>query len=398
MPRSWLDMEVNEADGIARISLITRSGTPAVEDVYAEVTSEIVQEGDQIGAAFANLISRLSDDAEPIPELYLNVGTPTSRIGTLRILHGPAADLPPTGEAGEIFVSDTGDFYTTDSTGAWIAQDSAGSVAAVQAALNAHITNYDNPHRVTRAQLGAAAATDLTNHITAPNPHSGSASTTALNNHISNQSNPHNVTKAQVGLGNVNNVAAYPLTGGALNGSMSATGNISATGFIQAGSQLRINTPAGGTPILALQQNGVQLGSIVANNDGAAMTLFHGRLISCYNTDNSGYIPIAASEFQTNSQTIHKSNIGTDAVDEHVEALKDAEIVTYTYEGTTESMGVLVEDINKVDDFFVENDESGEPTFVKLGSVTFANTRWLQKLQSEVDELKAEIAALKEGK
>ena len=54
--------------------------------------------------------------------------------------------------------------------------------------LNVHLTNYDNPHQVTLAQLNGV-------------------STTTFNDHTSNYANPHNVTKFQVGLGNVDNTS-----------------------------------------------------------------------------------------------------------------------------------------------------------------------------------------------
>ena len=53
---------------------------------------------------------------------------------------------------------------------------------------NAHITNYNNPHRVTAEQIGAVTNETYLEHIT-------------------NHNNPHNVTKEQVGLGNVDNTA-----------------------------------------------------------------------------------------------------------------------------------------------------------------------------------------------
>lgn len=63
-----------------------------------------------------------------------------------------------------------------------------GKIKKAVGALIAHIGDKDNPHGVTLAQLGAAAANTLANHI-------------------QNKSNPHGVTKAQVGLGNCDNTA-----------------------------------------------------------------------------------------------------------------------------------------------------------------------------------------------
>ena len=54
--------------------------------------------------------------------------------------------------------------------------------------LNSHLSNYDNPHQVTLAQLNGV-------------------STASFNEHLSNYANPHQVTKFQVGLGNVDNTS-----------------------------------------------------------------------------------------------------------------------------------------------------------------------------------------------
>ena len=87
--------------------------------------------------------------------------------------------------------------------------------------LNAHIARTDNPHGVTKAQIGlsnvdnyvtatttvAIAGTSTTSFVT-PAGLKGYADTNVMptiNNHIARQDNPHNVTKAQIGLGNVLN-------------------------------------------------------------------------------------------------------------------------------------------------------------------------------------------------
>lgn len=49
------------------------------------------------------------------------------------------------------------------------------------------------------------------------------------NDHINNKNNPHNVTKAQVGLGNVDNVKQMPISGGTFTGIATAHSNTSYT-------------------------------------------------------------------------------------------------------------------------------------------------------------------------
>lgn len=100
---------------------------------------------------------------------------------------------------------------------------------ANQADLTAHIQNQNNPHNVTKQQVGLGNVTnveqaskqDFNNHATNHNnPHSVTKAQVGLGNvtnveqaskvdfdaHATNRNNPHNVTKAQVGLGNVDNV------------------------------------------------------------------------------------------------------------------------------------------------------------------------------------------------
>ena len=100
---------------------------------------------------------------------------------------------------------------------------------ANQADLTGHIQNQNNPHNVTKAQVGLGNVTNveqaskqefqhhLDNHN---NPHSVTKAQVGLENvtnveqasksdfqhHLDNHNNPHNVTKSQVGLGNVDNV------------------------------------------------------------------------------------------------------------------------------------------------------------------------------------------------
>lgn len=66
---------------------------------------------------------------------------------------------------------------------------------ANQSDLTSHIKNQNNPHGVTKAQVGLGNVTDVEQ-----------ASKVDFQNHLDNHNNPHGVTKTQVGLGNVTNV------------------------------------------------------------------------------------------------------------------------------------------------------------------------------------------------
>ncbi len=58
----------------------------------------------------------------------------------------------------------------------------------VQEELNSHKANYNNPHRVTASQVGAATLTEFQQHA-------------------GNKNNPHQITPEQLGLGNVDNTS-----------------------------------------------------------------------------------------------------------------------------------------------------------------------------------------------
>ena len=66
---------------------------------------------------------------------------------------------------------------------------------ANQADLTGHIQNQNNPHNVTKAQVGLGNVTNVEQ-----------ASKQDFQHHLGNHNNPHSVTKTQVGLGNVTNV------------------------------------------------------------------------------------------------------------------------------------------------------------------------------------------------
>lgn len=91
----------------------------------------------------------------------------------------------------------------------------AGTYA--QQLANAHIARTDNPHSVTKAQVGLGNV-DNTSDINKPvstlqakaiadAKKAGTDAQNTANAHIANKSNPHAVTKAQIGLENVDNTS-----------------------------------------------------------------------------------------------------------------------------------------------------------------------------------------------
>lgn len=100
-------------------------------------------------------------------------------------------------------------------------QDIRDDMDAIQASINDHASNVNNPHNVTKAQVGLGSvenypvatpqqATDGTGNAymtPALVKQVVDALGDAFTDHINNTNNPHNTTKAHVGLGSVENYA-----------------------------------------------------------------------------------------------------------------------------------------------------------------------------------------------
>ncbi len=65
MPQQFKDLVPNETDGFLRIRLVRRDGSAALQDVYAETASPLVQNGTPFTAACANRLLILEDDGTP---------------------------------------------------------------------------------------------------------------------------------------------------------------------------------------------------------------------------------------------------------------------------------------------------------------------------------------------
>ena len=90
------------------------------------------------------------------------------------------------------------------------AQILTNEISIVNEDLQAHKNNFDNPHRVTKAQVGLG---NVENTADADKPVSNAVRAellqldNKLTNHINDYNNPHRVTKSQVGLSNVDNTS-----------------------------------------------------------------------------------------------------------------------------------------------------------------------------------------------
>lgn len=94
--------------------------------------------------------------------------------------------------------------------------DNGSDITALETKVNQHIANKSNPHTVTKAQVGLG---NVNNTSDANKPVStaqaaaiadakaaGTAAQTAINNHAGRKDNPHVVTRAQLGLATTDNV------------------------------------------------------------------------------------------------------------------------------------------------------------------------------------------------
>lgn len=86
----------------------------------------------------------------------------------------------------------------------------ATRITAIGSTLSAHITNKNNPHSVTKSQVGLGNV-DNTSDADKPVSSKQAVAISAVEDqiilHKDNKSNPHSVTAAQIGLGNVDNTS-----------------------------------------------------------------------------------------------------------------------------------------------------------------------------------------------
>ena len=143
-------------------------------------------------------------------------------------------NLPTTGEAGKIYVTkDTnltyrwsGSKYVEISASLALGETSSTAYAgdkgkATTDSLNAHLADFNNPHKVDKAQVGLGnvdntsdkdkpvsdATQQLINEVKESINSGNTTITDNLTKHIEDYNNPHKLTKDQVGLGNVDNTS-----------------------------------------------------------------------------------------------------------------------------------------------------------------------------------------------
>ena len=121
------------------------------------------------------------------------------------------------------------EYYSNSSVGQRLAKTNEEMRAEhrqLQEQITEHASKVDNPHKVTKAQVGLGNVPNVATNDQTPTYTTASANAnltsgeklsvafgkiakaiSSLISHLSNTNNPHSVTKAQVGLGNVNNTS-----------------------------------------------------------------------------------------------------------------------------------------------------------------------------------------------
>ena len=188
--------------------------------------------------------------------------------------------------------------YTSTYTGTEIdeavasAMDIAEKLPILQSTVNAHIENENNPHNVTKAQVGLGNV-DNTSDADKPISTATQAALDTINgnvtavtddlaDHMADEGNPHNVTKAQVGLSNVDNTsdAAKPVstaTQTALNKKLDNSGDKTFDGNLTITGNLTVSgtTTTNDTETLRVQDN-----LIITNSTGASLSDLSGLAIN----------------------------------------------------------------------------------------------------------------------
>lgn len=148
----------------------------------------------------------------------------------------------------------------------------SAATAPISASLGSHAARADNPHGVTKSQVGLANA-DNTSDANKP---VSTATAAAINAHANRSDNPHGVTKAQVGLGSVDNTSdlAKPIgtaTQAALDVKAAASHGhaIADVGGLQSALDAKLAINGNGSALAGLTAAQVGLGNADNTSDAA---------------------------------------------------------------------------------------------------------------------------------
>lgn len=323
--------------------------------------------------------------------------------------------------------------------------------------LNAHTTNFANPHNVTKAQTGLGSVQNY-GIATQAEAQVGSVNTkymtplrtkeaiteqagTLLNAHTTNYSNPHQVTKAQVGLGNADNtsdankpvstaqqnalntkvdkVSGYALSKNDFTDALLAKLNgIAAGAQVNVGTNLSVGASATDAAVYSSTGNGVNLPRASASSAGIISAAYiqkinsiaHGAQVNTVHSVNgkTGNVTVTttdiglpnvwnyglATKAQAQAGTSHAAYMTPLRVKEAIEALAGsgsvilAEAWGYSLDrssGLCWNWGVTPAlESNQVIQCNFKKPYSSKPFFVNIGDMTYATTGGNSNSGSEV--------------
>lgn len=185
-----------------------------MEQFKSDITTELEDFENTKGSPYG--IAPLDGDAK-VPSAYL----PSYVDDVLE--YATKAAFPLEGESGKIYVALddnltyrwSGSTYIEISKSLGLGETATTAYQGNKGKKNAddiaaHKADTNNPHNVTRAQLGLDKVNNTSDEdkpVSTAQQAAIDAVSTSLNEHKSNVSNPHKVTKAQVGLGNADNTS-----------------------------------------------------------------------------------------------------------------------------------------------------------------------------------------------
>ena len=116
MARLFKDLKVDEPDGKVYLTLYNRDGSAALRDVSVQVSSKIVQQGDNWTAAAANLLLEIGEDGHPQLALTpADIGAATAAQGVATYTHKKSGTVHTlTGTGDNIRFTATADFAAGD--------------------------------------------------------------------------------------------------------------------------------------------------------------------------------------------------------------------------------------------------------------------------------------------
>ena len=193
---------------------VQQVGTEIDKELFDSISADITAEAQARAAADTTLQGNI-DAEKAARETAVKAVNDKADAHIARVDNPHAVTKAQVGLGNVNNTSDANKPVSTAQAAAIADAKQAGTYA--QQLANAHIARTDNPHSVTKAQVGLGNV-DNTSDINKPvstlqakaiadAKQAGTDAQNTANTHIANKSNPHAVTKAQIGLENVDNTS-----------------------------------------------------------------------------------------------------------------------------------------------------------------------------------------------